>query len=275
MAQKPDTVYMTLFSPSRFSGMVGRHTINGLLYVVDVTVFIVEAMRGWRQRGGLFNRAGRQSVVTQIIFSGIDALPTITILSIAVGVSVTAQLIYLLQPFATENEITHVLTRVIALELGSLLTAFIVIGRSGSAIAVDLGNMTLNREVEGLELLGVDVNNYFVSPRLLGVAFSQLALAIYFSSLAMVVGITITALMENTTNFKYLFTLVQAFEPLGLMIFLIKNLLFGLIIGAAACFHGLRVGVSVTEVPQETQRAIVNSLILIFLLDGLFALLMH
>jgi phospholipid/cholesterol/gamma-HCH transport system permease protein len=266
---------MTAFSLSRFSGMIGRSAIDAMLYVVDITVFIMEAMRDWKRHGGVFNRAGRQSVITQIIFSGVDALPTITVLSIAIGVSVTAQLIFLLQTFATENEITYVLTRVVALELGSLLTAIIVIGRSGSAIAVDLGNMTLNQEVEGLELLGVDVNNYFVTPRLLGVAFSQLALAIYFASLALLVGITIAALVDNTANFKHLFALANAFEPQELIIFLIKNLLFGLIIGATACFHGLRVGVSVTEVPQETQRAIVNSLILIFLLDGLFALLMR
>lgn len=266
---------MTGFSPSHISGVIGRRSINSVLYVVDIVVFIVEAMRGWHRRGGFFNRAGRHSVVSQIIFSGVDAMMTITILSIAVGVSVTAQFIFLLQPFATEGEITNVLTQVVALELGSLLTAIIVTGRSSTAIAVDLGNMTLNQEVEGLELLGVDVNNFFVSPRLLAVAFSQLVLAIYFSTMALVVGITVAALIDNTAHFKYLFALVDAFEPIELVAFLIKNLLFGLIIGATACFHGLRVGVSRTEVPQETQRAIVSGLTLIFLMDGLFALMMR
>ena len=65
-----------------------------------------------------------------------------------------------------------------------------------------------------------------------------------------------------------------AFDPVALIGFIVKNVMFGLIIGAGACYHGLRVGVSPTEVPQETQRAIVNSLVLIFLLDGLMAVVL-
>ena len=257
---------------SRLFGMVGRRTINTFLYVLDLTVFIMQILRSWRRRGGIFNRASRSAIVTQIIFSGVDAIPTITVLSLAVGLSVTAQLIFTVQVFAEDADVVHLLTTLIALELGSLLTAFILIGRSGSAIAVDLGNMSLNREVEGLELLGINVYDFFISPRIVGMAVSQLALAIYFSTLCIVTGVTFAAMLESTANFKFLFALASAFDPIDLMVFVIKNLMFGLVIGATACFHGLRVGISVTEVPQETQRAIVNALVLVFIMDGIFVL---
>jgi phospholipid/cholesterol/gamma-HCH transport system permease protein len=84
----------------------------------------------------------------------------------------------------------------------------------------------------------------------------------------------VTAMLGGSSYLKYLTEIPLAFDPYDLLLFLLKNLFFGLIIGATACFHGLRVELSTTEVPQQTQRAIVNSLTLIFVLDGLFALLM-
>jgi phospholipid/cholesterol/gamma-HCH transport system permease protein len=194
---------------------------------------------------------------------------------LAIGLSVTAQLIFIVQVFAEDADVVRLLVELVALELGSLVTAFVLIGRSGSAIAIDLGNISLHREAEGLEILGINVNDFFVLPRLGGMAISQLVLAVYFSTLAIVTGIAFAAMLESTTNFKYLFAVASAFDLIELAAFVVKNLLFGLIIGATACFHGLNVGVSATEVPQEAQRAIVNALILVFLLDGVFALVLH
>ncbi len=256
---------------ARLTGILGRRTIEGGLYLVDLTAFVLSVMKGWR-RGRLLNRATYSSVIGQTIFTGVDALPTVTLLSFIFGVSITAQLITILQAVGSESEVVDILTRVVALELGPLLTAIVVIGRSGSAIAVDLGNMRLNREMEGLELLGMDVNSFFITPRLIGVTVSQLVLAVYFSVFATVVGLGAGALFGSVGFFKYLVAIPLAFDPLHLLVFLIKNLAFGLIVGATACFHGLQVTVSSTEVPQQTQRAIVNSLTLVFILDGLMVL---
>jgi phospholipid/cholesterol/gamma-HCH transport system permease protein len=258
-------------SPAALAGAIGRRTVQSLLYVVDLTVFVLHAMRGWGGHRGLLNRASYNAVIAQMIFTGIDALPAVTLLGLAVGAGITAQLIMLIQVVGTEADVINVLTRVVALELAPLLTAIIVIGRTGSAIAVDLGNMKLHREVEGLTLLGIDVQDFFISPRLVGVGLSQLILAVYFALIAVVSGVVFTALLLSFGYLKYLVAIPLAFDPVALIGFLFKNLLFGLIIGASACFHGLRVGVSPTEVPQQTQRAIVNSLVLVFLLDGMLA----
>ncbi|MFC1862819.1 MlaE family ABC transporter permease [Thermodesulfobacteriota bacterium] len=265
---------MTNYHITNLIGIVGRQVLNSLWYVIDLTLLIISVLRGWLHSTGSFARVGWQTTISQIIFTGVDALPIITFLSIAIGIGVTAQFIILLQDLITHKETIDIVTRVIALELGSLLTSIIIIGRSGSAITIDLGNMSLNREIEGLELLGIDVKQFFILPRLLGVTFSQIALAIYFSLFAIMAGIIFSAILDSTSNFKYLFDLPQAFRIEQLVMFLIKNLLFGLIIGATSCYHGLRVAVSVTEIPQETQRAIVNSLIIIFILDGIIALLL-
>jgi phospholipid/cholesterol/gamma-HCH transport system permease protein len=231
------------------------------------------------RRGGRFvfqnehNGVIRNSIVTQIIFSGVDSLiPTMLLMSIAIGFSVTAQLILTLQTYGSEKEVVNLLIRFVALELSPLLTAIIVICRSGSAVAVDIGNMSINKEIKGLELLGVDVLVYVAFPRLLGIAISQIVLAVYFSSLLIVLGIFFSALLESSANFKYFFILIASITPLELLAFLFKNMLFGIIIGANSCFHGLRVKYSVTEVPQETQQAIIHSLVAIFFINTLFVL---
>lgn len=254
------------------TGVIGHQALRLPIYLVDLTVFILRALHDWREASQLLNRATYRSLVTQLIFGGIDALPAITLLSLATGLGIVSQLIITVQLFGEAKDVITILTQLVALELGSLLTAMVLIGRSGSAIAVDLGNMKLNREIEGLELLGINVNHLFVTPRLLGTTIAQMVLAVYFSFIAVVSGVAAAGLFANAGYFTYLADIPLAFAPLDLLVFLFKNLVFGLLIGAIACFHGLRVSTSVTEVPQQAQRAIVNSLTIIFILNALIAL---
>jgi phospholipid/cholesterol/gamma-HCH transport system permease protein len=256
---------------SLISGMAGRQALRLPRYILELTLFTLQALREWREHSSLRNRATYSSFVSQMIFTGIDALPPLILLAVASGVSITSMLLKNVQVFGSTADIVSILSDVVALELGCLLTAVILVGRSGSAIAIDLGNMKLNREIEGLELLGINVNHLFITPRLLGTAVSQLVLAIFFSSLSVVSAIAFNATLYSSSYWKYLGEIPLAFDPADLLLFVVKNLLFGLIIGVTACYHGLRVQRSSTEIPQQSQRAIVNSLSIIFILDGLLA----
>lgn len=253
---------------------IGSSTRLTLLTELELILFASTTLR----RGGRFvcqhehNGVIRNSMVTQIIFSGVDSfIPTMLLVSIATGVS-TAELILTLQAFGSEKEVVNLLIRFLALELSPLLTAIVIICRSGSAVAVDLGNMSINQEIKGLELLGIDVLIYLAFPRLVGITVSQIVLAVYFSCLSIILGIFFSVLLESSSNFKYFFILIDSINPLELLAFLFKNLLFGIIIGANSCFHGLRVKYSVTEVPQETQQAIIHSLVTVFFINALFVL---
>ncbi len=215
----------------------------------------------------------KQVTTAQIIFSGIDALfPTLFILSLLISFSVTAQLILFLQNIATEKEVISLLTQFIALQLSPTITAIVLIARSGSAITVDLGNMSINHEIKGLRLLGVDPLIYLAYPRLIGLAISQMTLAVYFSVLTMLLGVLFAGLLGSPSNFKYFFILIDAISITELWLFLIKNAICGIAIAAYACYFGLQVKNSVTEVPQATQQAIVKSLMAIFFINAIFAL---
>lgn len=253
----------------RLCGFTGRRSIALLIYLVDTTSFMFDALLQWARRSRLINRASYRSLVTQLLFTGVDALPIVGILALASGLGITSQLLMQVDVIGSRTEVMQMLVQVVALELGSLLTAILLIGRSGSAITVDMGNMKLHREIEALELLGIHLGHFFVAPRILGTAIAQLCLSVYFSTIAVVGGIVYAGLFISPGYFSYLTELPLSFEPYDMLTFVIKNLLFGLIIGTIGCFHGLRVGDSPSELPQQTQQAIVNSIVLVFIIDGL------
>jgi len=173
---------------------------------------------------------------------------------------------------ATE-ELVSLLVNVICLGIGPFVAAIILISRTGSAIVVDLGNMKLHGEIEGLENLGIDINTFLVAPRLIGTAISQLAVTVYFTFLILVSGILLSGYLISSTHYEILSSIVSAFTPLLISLFVIKNLLFGFIIAAISSYNGLSVTISPTEVPQQATKAIVNCLISIFLIDGLIAMM--
>ncbi len=252
---------------------LGRWTIAAGLYAVDLFLFALHAIPGWRRRKGLSNPAVRSAIVNQILFTGIDGLPVISLVSVAVGAGLVTELILLIHLVGKEADVVRVLTSVVVLELSCLLTAVVVVARSGSAIAVEIGNMVLNEEIDGLEFLGMDVGDMLITPRVIATTVSQFVLATFSAALTIIVGVATISVLESFAYVAYLSEITTALAVSDIALFMLKNLLFGLIIGSAACYHGLRVSHSRTEVPQEMQRAIVNSLSLIFVLDGLFAFL--
>lgn len=259
-------------SASDIAGYVGRGVSRAVLSLVDLMIFIGKALYQAVGRGEFKNRATRNALSAQLIFSGVDALPVLTLLALALGLSITSQILTLAEALASRADVTRLLVSIVGLEFGSLITAFLLIGRTGSAIAVDLGNMKLHREVEGLEMLGIDLMDFFVAPRVLGVAVAQMVLAVWFYLVALYGGIVLSGLLLSRTHFAFLTPLAEQFDGGQAVLFLIKNFLFGLIIAGTACSRALAIGASPTEVPQQTQRSIVSSLVLIFLIDGVFAL---
>ena len=258
-----------------FIGMIGKTTTLFITNFIELVFFIVIILR----RGFSFLHKNKQNaliknaVVREIIFDGVDTLiPTIMIMSVIIGFSVTAQLIRVLQTLGSETEVVTILIHFVALELSPLLTAIVVICRSGLASTIVFGNMSINQEVKGLELLGIDVLVYLAFPCLLGIAISQISLSVYFATLSLALGVLFSAIFDSPSNLKYFSNLIDSIEPLELIFFLIKNMLFGLIIGGNACFHGLNVRLSVTEVPQRTQKAIMNSLLYVFVINAIFIL---
>src|SRR5690554_5937946 len=222
-------------------GFLGRQVQRPPKYLFQLLLFTLRALNP-RQQGHIrLNQASYRTLVGQLIFSGVDALPVITLLALASGLAVTSQIILTIQLIGDRTEVIDILVRVVVFELSTLLTAILLIGRSGSAITVDLGNMKLNRELEGVEMLGINLNHFLITPRVIGAGIAQAMLAIYFAFIAIVTGVFFLAFSHEPGYLNYLPEIAASLHPYNLLIFLLKNVVFGIIIGATACYHALQV----------------------------------
>jgi len=251
------------------TGWPGRKLIKNILYVINLVTFSMLALRDWFRENKLFDSHSYSTTVAQVIFTGVDALPTITFLGLATGFIFTFRLISISNTLGGAEDIINLLITVICLSAGPFLAAIIIISRTGSAIVVDLGNMKLHGEIEALENLGININDYLIAPRIISTAISQLAITVYFTVIALLSGILISALFVNPTHFDYIFRISNSFTPYMMSIFVVKNLIFGYVIATVACYNGLRVQQSATEVPQRTTASIVQSLSFVFIIDSL------
>ena len=256
------------------TGWLGRMLIRNVLYVINLVTFSTLALRDWFKKNRLFKSRSYSTTVAQIIFTGVDALPTVTLLGLATGIIFTFRLVSISNTLGGTEDIINLLVTVICLSAAPFLAAIIIISRTGSAIVVDLGNMKLHGEIEGLENLGININDYMIAPRIIGTALSQLAITVYFTVIALISGILISAYAINPVYIDLIMKISDAFTPYLMSIFVVKNLIFGYVIATVACYNGLRVRGSATEVPQRTTASIVQSLTFVFVIDSILTFVM-
>ena len=258
---------------TNFFGWIGRSCIGPILYIIDVTYFLTRALSVWRPHRNVFNRAVYSVLLGQLIFTGVDAVGMISFLALVFGVGIISQLIYIMHALTGASDITDILARLLISEIGPLMTGVILIGRSCSAMAVDLGNTKVRGEIEPLEYLGVNADDYFVVPRILCMVICQVTLALYFSTIMLVCGVFFSGYIYHFSAINAWTELLNTMSLSVVMAFMIKNIVFGFIIGTMACFHGFSVKNSPTQVPQQMQKAVVRSLLFLSLVDGYFLLL--
>ncbi len=140
------------------TGWPGRKLIRSILYAINLMTFSTLALGDWFSKNKLFDSRSYSTTVAQIIFTGIDALPTITLLGLATGFIFTFRLISMTNSLGGTDDIIQLLITIICLSAGPFLAAIIIISRTGSAIVVDLGNMKLHGEIEALTSIDKIVN---------------------------------------------------------------------------------------------------------------------
>ena len=131
---------------------------------------------------------------------------------------------------------------IVVRELGPLLTALLVIARSGTAVASELGSMQVNKEMDALKTMGINPLSFVIFPRLIGGVVSVICLAFYFVLFATLSGATVCWLVKGMPFGVYFTSLAQAAGLSDVLVFFTKNLFGGLIIFAVSCYQGLQVG---------------------------------
>ncbi len=203
----------------------------------------------------------------QIYFTGWQAMPLITVLALASGGVVILQSSSNLTLFGGAQMIGNLLVVIVVRELAPLLTALVVVARSGTAVASEVGNMRANREIEALESMGINPLSYIVFPRILGGVISVVCLATYFVLISLLGGFMLTKLIHDMPFNFYVDALTRAVAPEDIWLFLLKNSFSGMIIFVVSCYQGLSVKRSPTEVPIVTTQAVVKSIIYVIVFN--------
>lgn len=246
---------------------LGQFVTKNIEYTLRVLLMVYLSMRA----AVLDQAQGFRTIVSvisaQIYFTGWQALPLVSVMALATGSVVVLQSMTNLSLLGGTQMIGNFLIAVVMREAGPLLVALVVIARSGTAVASEIGNMRANREIEALESIGINPLSYIVFPRVLGGVISVVCLAFYFNVLALIGGFFITKFMQDMPFSFYLDSLMRAFAKEDVVIFFAKNSFSGMIIFVVSCYQGLSVKKSPHEVPQVTTQAVVNSVIYVIVFN--------
>jgi phospholipid/cholesterol/gamma-HCH transport system permease protein len=253
---------------------IGRATVHvltqswGILgYLGRVTVETGELLVAPRKHLRL------AAIVHQIEECGISALPIVGLLAFLVGVVLAYQGADQLKRFGAEIFTINLLCVGVLRELGGLITAIIVAGRSGSAFTAHLGSMRVNEEIDAMQTMGLDTVDTLVLPRIIGLVLALPALTFFADVMGVAGGAALCYFQLDITIPAFSRQLMDAVSVNTLMVGLIKAPVFALVISLVGCYEGFQVERNAASVGLMTTRSVVESVFLVIVLDAAFSIL--
>lgn len=214
----------------------------------------------------------RKALLKQLYFSGIQSIGPISSIAFLAGLIMVTQVSNLVG----RNELLtlQVLIWTVVRELGPLLTAIVIVGRSSSAIVSELAAMQVNGEIQSLKRMNISPVSYLVVPRMLAMILTSATLTFYFQLVAIGTGMLVTAWSIDVSllgEVGHFFELLSFQEIIAA---LIKSIFFGMLVSVVPCYYGLSVKRNMTEIPIAASRAVMRCLLAVFACDGLITALM-
>lgn len=231
-------------------------------------------MHAMRRLGVLRLPPVMEELMRQIYFTGASATGGIVLRGAFIGTLIIAYVIEVLN--ANAELAVKLLLWVVLREVGPLIAAVLVIQRSGTAVATELALKEISGELASLRRMRIDPRDYLVVPRVVGMAVSNAALTLYVQLIAVGGGMFLSSMMINVPFAAMLESFFLLASPLDMVYSLVKSVLFGAAIAVIACYHGLHPGgTSFNAVPQATIRAVTEALLMVMLLNVVFAYLVY
>ena len=252
---------------------IGRATVHvlqqgyGLLgFLGQITVENLEAITSPKRELPF------PALVHQIEETGLTALPILGLLSFLLGVVIAYQGADQLRRFGAEIFTINLLGVSVLREIGGLIAAIIVAGRSGSAFTAQIGTMRVNEEIDAMQTLGLNIAEVLVVPRVLGLVVSLPLLTFYAGVMGMIGGAVMCYFDLGITIPEFMRQLEGAITWQTVMVGLIKAPVFAFIIGLVGCYEGLRVERNAASVGKLTTRSVVESIFLVIVFDAGFSI---
>jgi phospholipid/cholesterol/gamma-HCH transport system permease protein len=221
------------------------------------------------------SQAAFKILIMQILFTFVHALGISTLLALAIGGAVNVIGVSMLSTLSQDQLIYSLLIIIITRELGPLLTAFIVIARSATAIATEIAGMVISHEVEAYISIGIDPIEHIAVPRFLGVTISLVLLNIYFSVFGLAGSYIVSQLFSYIPVDHYFTSILQHLNIRDIMLSLVKSTAFGAIISIVAVIKGFSVERASTEVPIAGLQAVSSAFALCIVVNVLLSALYY
>jgi phospholipid/cholesterol/gamma-HCH transport system permease protein len=256
-------------------GAVGARTISAFAYIGGLAtlagqsayVTFVGPFRGQRLRP--------QRALHQAMAVGVEAIPIVSLITFFVGLIMALQSAYELRQLGAMQLVAGAVAVSILRELGPLLTAIVVIGRSGSAFAAEIGTKKVTEEVDALRTMAFDPVAFLVAPKFLAMLIMVPCLTVWADFMGVVGGCVFGVAGAGFTIGSYFQATLDSIVNRDIYTGLIKSALFGLVITAVGCKEGFSTGAGAEEVGRSTTSAVVTSIALVIVVDLVFTALFY
>ncbi len=256
-----------------FLANIGEHTFKLIRYSLSVLEFLGETfialLRFLRGKA----RYRRSDLGLLIYECGAQALPIVSLISVLVGLILGFVGVVQLKIFGAQIYIANLVGIGMAREMGAMMTAIIMMGRTGAAFATQLGTMETNEEIDALKTLGISPMEFLVMPRVIALVLMMPLLCIYADIVGILGGAFVGVGMYDISLNQYYEQTRLALKLNHLYIGIIKSAIFAVIIAMSGCFHGMHVDRSASAVGYAATRAVVVGIVLIVITDGIIAVI--
>jgi phospholipid/cholesterol/gamma-HCH transport system permease protein len=213
------------------------------------------------------------SIARHVYDTGITAIPIVSLIAFLISVIIAYMGAQQLLKFGADIFVVDLVTVGTLREMGVLLTAIIVAGRSGSAFAAEIGAMRLNEEIDALKATGVNPIDVLVLPRTIGLVIALPLLTVIADGVGLAGGAILCRLLLDMPLIQYIQRMDESIGPFTFWVGILKAPVFAMLIAASGVYRGMQVRGSSRELGRLTTVAVVQSIFLVILADALFAVL--
>jgi phospholipid/cholesterol/gamma-HCH transport system permease protein len=261
-----DNVFVRLFAAVGRAVYAIADDLRAGLYILGATI------RGAQMKAGRGHAVNVAAIVTQIDRTGVGAIPVILLMSTVVGAIVAQQGAFQLRFFGAEIFVVDLVGILVLREMGVLLTAIMIAGRSGSAITAEIGSMKMREEIDALTVIGLNPVGVLVFPRLVALVIALPCLTVLSNFAALGGAIAISYYYSGIPPAQFITRLHSAVEVHTVFAGLIKAPFMAMIIGIVGSVEGLKVGGSAESLGKHVTASVVKSIFIVILVDGMFAI---
>jgi len=239
----------------------------------DIVTFIGEAVQAFLVLGRGKIGFRKSDFYLTIQECGAQALPIVTLISFLVGLILAFVGAVQLKQFGAQIYVANLVGLGMAREMGAMMTAIIMAGRTGAAFAAQLGTMRVNQEIDALTTLGIAPMQYLVLPRMLALMLMMPLLCLYADLVGIVGGAVVGITMLDLGIVEYFNQTQQALSVTDFVLGLIKSVVFGVLVAIAGCLRGMQCGNSSAAVGNAATSAVVTGIVFIVVSDSILTVI--